>query len=72
MSYTSLQLMPTAPAAPHAFALFAPAQSPRETYAMYDDLLDIFCRPARASVARKRSNSAPTLAHGLRKFFGIL
>jgi len=67
MSYTTiaptLTLFPTATTAPNALFLFPASQSPRDTYAMYEDLGRIL-RPRNGQnpSPRKRCNSTPSLA----------
>ena len=69
MSYTTFSpsYSYSSPASPNAFALFSAAQSPRDTYHMYEDARQVL-RPSngRASV-RKTKTSKP----GLKKIFGL-
>ncbi|TFY76893.1 hypothetical protein EWM64_g7119 [Hericium alpestre] len=65
---TASSLFPAASTAPHAFSLFG--QSPRDTYAMYEELHTIITRsPARPS-QRQRSTSGSSVKSGLKKMFG--
>ncbi|KAI6034370.1 hypothetical protein BKA83DRAFT_4487392 [Pisolithus microcarpus] len=46
MAYTTYahttSFFPTSPTSPNAFAIFTHAQSPRENYALYEDLRQVF------------------------------
>lgn len=87
MSYGSasqgFSLFPAAPAAPHAFNLFSLSQSPRETHALFEDLMSVL-RPAAVVAPRgvlcptrgrekelRRSRSTPSLRKTWRKLFGL-
>lgn len=83
MSYAATSLFPVAPAAPHAFSIFAAPRSPRETHALFEDLIGIFKSAAPATQAQhalepgenikslKRSRSAPSLKKSWRRLLGL-
>ncbi|KAI0761473.1 hypothetical protein BD413DRAFT_485810 [Trametes elegans] len=53
------------PSSPNAFSLFAPAQSPRDTYHMYEDARQVL-RPSNG-----RTTVRKTKTSGLKKIFGL-
>ncbi|KAI0635845.1 hypothetical protein C8Q77DRAFT_1051622 [Trametes polyzona] len=55
----------SAPSAPHAFSLLATAQSPRDTYHMYEGARQVR-RPSNG-----RTNVSKTKTSGLKKIFGL-
>ncbi|KAI0823772.1 hypothetical protein BC628DRAFT_1323937 [Trametes gibbosa] len=67
MSYTAFTSISaySAPAAPNAFGLFTPTQSPRDTYHLYEDARQVL-RPSTA-----RSTAQKTKTSGLKKLFGM-
>ncbi|TFY75890.1 hypothetical protein EWM64_g8121 [Hericium alpestre] len=66
---TASSLFPAASTAPHAFSLFG--QSPRDTYAMYEDLHTTVTRSSgRSANPRQRSTSGNSVKSGLKKMFG--
>ncbi|KAI0355182.1 hypothetical protein OH77DRAFT_1403710 [Trametes cingulata] len=68
MSYTTFAPSYTysSPASPNAFALFSSAQSPRDTYHMYEDARQVL-RPSNGRTT-VRKTSKPS---GLKKLFGL-
>lgn len=74
MSYTSVApaftLFPTSPASPNAFGIFATAQSPRETYATYEDFR-LVLRPSNGRESHRQKNAGASITSGLKKFFGV-
>ncbi|KAI0664260.1 hypothetical protein C8Q70DRAFT_1049764 [Cubamyces menziesii] len=70
MSYTAFapsSYSYSGPASPNAFALFSSAQSPRDTYHMYEDARQVL-RPSngRTYVAKKKTSTS-----SLKKIFGL-
>ncbi|KAI9069448.1 hypothetical protein FKP32DRAFT_1586838 [Trametes sanguinea] len=57
----------TSPASPNAFSLFSSAQSPRDTYHMYEDARQVL-RPSNGRVSAPKTK--PTTS-GLKKFFRL-
>lgn len=55
----------SAPASPNAFALFASAQSPRDTYHTYEDARQVL-RPSNGRVAAPKAKTS-----ALKKLFGM-
>lgn len=83
MSYATTSLFPVTPAAPHAFSIFAAPHSPRETHALFEDLMGIFkptvpptqtqrvLEPRENTKSLKRCRSAPSLKKSWRKLLGL-
>ncbi|KAH9893432.1 hypothetical protein C8Q73DRAFT_791286 [Cubamyces lactineus] len=69
MSYTAFapSYSYSGPASPNAFALFSSAQSPRDTYHMYEDVRQVL-HPSngRTFVAKKKTSTS-----SLKKLFGL-
>lgn len=55
----------SSPASPNAFSLFTSAQSPRDTYHMYEDARQVLRSPTGQTAAKKTKNS------GLKKIFRL-
>lgn len=74
MSYsninTSYNFFPTSPSSPNAFNLFISSQSPRDTYAIYEDLRQVL-RPSNQSSSNKRVASSTSSKFGIKKFLGV-
>ena len=69
MSYTTFapSYSYSSPASPNAFALFSAAQSPRDTYHMYEDARQVL----RPSNGRTSVRKTKTSTSGLKKIFGL-
>lgn len=69
MAYTTYahttSFFPTSPASPNAFTIFAHAQSPRENYALYEDLRQVF-----GSHNGRKQNAGSSSFKGLKKILG--
>ncbi|OBZ70086.1 hypothetical protein A0H81_09942 [Grifola frondosa] len=69
MSYATVApaytLFPTATTSPNAFSIFAASQSPRDTYAMYDDLRQVL-RPSNGQTGHRSRTQSRTSS--LKKF----
>ncbi|KAL7282869.1 hypothetical protein PYCCODRAFT_1435839 [Trametes coccinea BRFM310] len=57
----------TSPASPNAFSLFSSAQSPRDTYHMYEDARQVL-RPSNGRIPARKTK---TTTSGLKKIFGL-
>ncbi|KAJ3554770.1 hypothetical protein NM688_g2934 [Phlebia brevispora] len=87
MSYATasqgFSLFPASPTSPHAFSIFSMSQSPRETHALFEDLISLFRPTAIPESSRvlqpsngpektlKRSRSTPSLKRSWRKLLGL-
>ncbi|KAF7793623.1 hypothetical protein EIP86_004738 [Pleurotus ostreatoroseus] len=83
MSYATASLFPVTPAAPHAFSIFNAPHSPRETHALFEDLIGIFKPNTMSTDTRrvlescdnaktlKKSRSTPSLKKSWRKLLGL-
>ena len=70
MSYSSnapIYTFSSAPASPHAFALFASTQSPRDTYHMYEDARQVL-RPSNGRTGQRKTTKSSS---SLKKIFGL-
>ncbi|KAI0628896.1 hypothetical protein C8Q77DRAFT_1067433 [Trametes polyzona] len=67
MSYTAFapSYDYSTPASPNAFTLFGTAQSPRDTYHMYEDARQVL-RPSNGQTSTRKAKSS-----GLKKIFGL-
>ena len=68
MSYTAFapsSYSYSGPASPNAFALFSSAQSPRDTYHMYEDARQVL-RPSNGRTAQRKTTKS-----SLKKIFGL-
>ncbi|KAI8974200.1 hypothetical protein BD414DRAFT_424557 [Trametes punicea] len=69
MSYATFASSYTyaSPASPNAFALFTSAQSPRDTYHMYEDARQVL-RPSNGWATQRKTKRSTS---GLKKIFGL-
>ncbi|KAI6152150.1 hypothetical protein BKA82DRAFT_124699 [Pisolithus tinctorius] len=71
MAYTTFAhtttFLPTSPASPNAFTIFTHAQSPRENYALYEDVRQVFGNRN----GRKQSAGGSSFK-GLKKILGAI
>lgn len=69
MAYTTYahttSFFPSSPTSPNAFSIFTHAQSPRENYALYEDLRQVFGNHN----GRKRNDGSSSFK-GLKKMLG--
>ena len=69
MSYTTFapSYSYSSPASPNAFALFSAAQSPRDTYHMYEDARQVL-RPSNGRTGQRKTTKSSS---SLKKIFGL-